>query len=104
MFINFIVNYLKMSRFKAFMQELNALKILNPPTAIPLLIGLNLPTVLGEKKYNELPLVLLFPALYTGYNVGNSYYKYNKLQNEEKKKELDGKSSRWYFATIKLYL
>jgi hypothetical protein len=60
-----------------------------------------MPSKKSSRKTCKSPGTLVF---IDGYNVGNSYYKYNKLQNEEKKKELDGKSSRWYFATIKLYL
>jgi hypothetical protein len=83
-----------MSRFKAFIEGVNALKILNYPTATPLLIGLNLPTVFGEKKYNELPLVILFPALYTGYNIGNHYYKYTLLFKEEEEEEKEKQKSK----------
>lgn len=39
-----------------------------------LLIGANLPSLLGEKKYHEIPILALVPAAYTGYNFGAFVY------------------------------
>lgn len=44
------------------------------PIVASLLIGANLPSLLGEKKYHEIPILVLVPAAYTGYNFGAFVY------------------------------
>lgn len=51
------------------------------PFVSTFLIGINLPVLIENKKYQELPILIFMPVLYTGYKIGEIGY------NAEKKAE-----------------
>lgn len=40
------------------------------PFVSSFLIGINLPTLIEERKYYEIPILVVMPVLYTGYKIG----------------------------------
>ena len=62
---------------------MKTLRILYNPLFSSLCIGYYLPSLIGEKKYDHIPLLVLFPGLYTGYQVGSYTYKFNKLEEQQ---------------------
>ena len=58
------------------------------PVISSVLIGFNLPEIIVEKKYERIPLLVVFPAAYTGYKIGAVVYANNKeIENQKKKQE-----------------
>jgi len=57
-------------------QYIRLIKQLYHPVLTPLLIGANLPYLIEEKKYESIPLVIVFPISYTGYFCASKTYKF----------------------------
>jgi hypothetical protein len=54
---------------------LQQMKMVWHPIASPLLIGLSLPELYYEKRYNELPILIVAPVFYTGLIAGIELFK-----------------------------
>jgi len=58
------------------------LKTIYPPMISPLLIGLNMYTILEEKRYTHIPVVVALPVAYTGYHIGKYFYKIGSFEDD----------------------
>ena len=67
-------------------QFIKVLKHIYHPVLTPLLIGANLPYLIEEKKYELIPLVIIFPVSYTGYICITKAYQFYKRKSVENKK------------------
>jgi hypothetical protein len=64
-------------------QFIKVLKQIYHPVLTPLLIGANLPYLIEEKKYETIPLVIIFPISYTGYICAKNAYQFYKRKLDE---------------------
>lgn len=67
-------------------QFIKVLKQIYPPVLTPLLIGANVPYLIEEKKYEFIPVVIIFPISYTGYICITNAYKFYKRKSAENEK------------------
>ena len=57
-------------------QFVKVLKQIYHPVLTPLLIGANVPYLIEKKKYELIPVVIIFPVSYTGYICTIKAYKF----------------------------
>jgi hypothetical protein len=57
------------------------------PVATPLIIGINLPFIVKNKKYEHVPLLIVLPYMYSGFQLGKEIYTFDKWMEERKKEE-----------------
>jgi len=67
-------------------QFIKVLKHIYHPVLTPLLIGANVPYLIEEKKYEVIPLVIIFPISYTGYFCASKAYTFYKRKLDENEK------------------
>ena len=58
---------------------LERMKMVWHPIASPLLIGLSLPPLYYEKRYSEIPILIVAPVFYTGLLTGIEVCKNNGI-------------------------
>lgn len=67
-------------------QFIKVLKQIYHPVLTPLLIGANVPYLIEEKKYEFIPVVIIFPISYTSYLCITKTYKFYKRKSDENEK------------------
>ena len=67
-------------------QFIKVLKQIYHPVLTPLLIGANVPYLIEEKKYEFIPVVIIFQISYTGYICITNAYKFYKRKSDENEK------------------
>jgi hypothetical protein len=70
--------------------------IFSYPIICPFLVGVNLPELIGEKRYYHVPILLWFPVFYTGARIGQTYYEYTQKYHIEKEKK---RKAQWWLTT-----